>query len=112
MKIFALLLVVAATGCAQSSGAMKMGPDTYTISTHAAPALGGESGAKNRSLTEANTYCESMGKNIVVTSMETKQSTHLPGGTADITFMCLADGDPDLQRPQYEPAADLVVETR
>ena len=32
--------------CAQSSGVLKLGPDTYSVSVHAAPARGGEVGAR------------------------------------------------------------------
>lgn len=109
---YSILLIVGLSGCAQSSGVLKMGPDTYTVSTHAAPARGGTSGAKSLSLTEANQYCAGMGKEIYVTNIETRPSSHLPGGTADVTFRCLAKGDPELQRPDYEPAADLVIENR
>lgn len=112
MKKIVVFAVLVLTGCAQSSGVLKMGPDTYTVSTHAAPARGGTSGAKSLSLTEANQYCAGMGKEIFVTHVETRASEHLPGGTADVTFRCLAEGDPELQRPDYEPAADLVVESR
>ena len=34
------------TGCAASSGVLKMGLDTYTISASASPARGGVAGAK------------------------------------------------------------------
>jgi len=112
MKINFLLLLPLLTACAQSSGVMKMGPDTYTVSTHAAPARGGESGAKRLSLTEANQYCDAQGKEILVTNIESGSSSHLPGGTVDITFRCLTKDDPELQRPSYEKAADIVVETR
>lgn len=39
---YAVAAALALAGCAQSSGAMKMGPDTYSVSVHAAPVLGGE----------------------------------------------------------------------
>ena len=42
-----LLVLRLMSACAQSSGVMKLGPDTYTVSVHAAPARGGESGAKH-----------------------------------------------------------------
>lgn len=100
------------TACAQSSGALKMGPDTYSLSVHAAPARGGESGARNLALTEANAKCESEGKEIVVTNISSGRSTHLPGGTVEVTFRCLAKGDPDLQRPVYRTAPTTVIEDR
>lgn len=89
-----------------------MGPDTYTISVHAAPARGGEAGARNLALTEANERCSTEGREIMVTNIASGRSSHLPGGTVDVTFRCLAKGDPDLQRPVYRAAPAAVIEDR
>ena len=89
------------SACAQSSGVLKLGPDTYTVSVHAAPARGGESGARNLALTEANTHCQSQNREILVTSLHSGPSTHFPGGTVEVTFRCLEKNDPELQRPIY-----------
>ena len=107
-----LPLVLLLSACAQSSGALKMGPDTYSLSVHAAPVRGGEPGARNLALSEANTKCESEGKEILVTNIASGRSTHLPGGTVEVTFRCLAKGDPDLQRPTYRTAPTSVIEDR
>jgi hypothetical protein len=89
-----------------------MGPDTYSVSVHAAPARGGEAGARNLALTEANQKCAAESKEIVVTNITSGPSTHFPGGTVDVTFRCLAEGDPDLQRPEYRTAPSAVIEDR
>lgn len=89
-----------------------MGPDTYSVSVHAAPARGGESGARNLALTEANTKCTGEGKEILVTNISSGRSSHLPGGTVEVTFQCLSKGDPDLQRPTYRSAPTTVIEDR
>jgi hypothetical protein len=113
MKNISLLFVpVLLVACAQSSGVLKMGPDTYSVSVHAAPARGGESGARNLALTEANTKCAGEGKEILVTNISSGRSTHFPGGTVEVTFRCLAKGDPDLQRPTYRAAPTAVIEDR
>lgn len=100
------------SACAQSSGVLKMGPDTYSVSVHAAPVRGGESGARNLALSEANARCAGEGKEIIVTNISSGRSTHLPGGTVDVTFQCLSKGDPDLQRPSYRSAPSAVIEDR
>lgn len=100
------------SACAQSSGVLKMGPDTYSVSVHAAPARGGEAGARNLALTEANQKCAAEGKEIVVTNIASGRSTHFPGGTVDVTFRCLAKGDRDLQRPEYRTVPSAVIEDR
>lgn len=107
-----LIISTLLTGCAQSSGVLKMGPDTYSVSVHAAPARGGESGARNLALTEANGKCAAEGKEILVTNISSGRSTHLPGGTVEVTFQCLRKGDADLQRPTYRAAPTTVIEVR
>jgi len=111
-KLIALFIMILLTACAQSSGVLKMGPDTYSLSVHAAPARGGESGARNIALTEANAKCASEDKEIIVTNISSGRSTHLPGGTVEVTFRCLSKGDPDLQRPIYRTAPTTVIEDR
>ncbi len=108
----ACLLAIALCACAQSSGVLKMGPDTYSVSVHAAPARGGQVGARNIALTDAGNYCTGMGKEILVTNTSSGASSHFPGGTVEITFRCLSKGDPDLQRPDYRSVPTTVIEDR
>lgn len=112
MKFLLLLVPVFLTACAQSSGVLKMGPDTYSVSVHAAPARGGESGARKLAITEANAKCAEEAKEILVTNISSGRSSHFPGGTVEITFQCLAKNDPDLQRPTYRSAPTATIEDR
>lgn len=112
MKNLSMLVVpILLTACAQTSGVMKMGPDTYSISVDASFARGGESGARNIALTAANEKCSAEGKEIFVTNISSGGSRH-PGGNAEITFQCLAKGDPDLRRPSYRDVPTTVIEDR
>lgn len=99
-------------GCAQSSGVLKMGPDTYTVSAAAAPARGGSSEARKIALTEANQHCAQMGKEILVTNVGTATTNIYGAGSAEVTFRCLTKGDPELQRPEYRRPPDAVIEDR
>lgn len=113
MKTLAVLTISSLlVACVQSSGIVKMGPDTYSVSVHAAPVRGGESGARNLALTEANDRCIAEGKEILVTNIVSGPSSHFPGGTVDVTFRCLPKGDPELQRPKYRSAPSTVIEDR
>lgn len=113
MKILIVIITLLMTvGCIQSSGALKMGPDTYSISVHAAPIQGGMSGSKKRAVNEANAFCTAMGKEIFVSKSGSQPSSHLPGGTTDITFMCLDKKDVELKRPKYRNEADIIIENR
>jgi hypothetical protein len=109
ISVFAIVLF---SGCAQSSGVLTLGPDTYTVSVHAAPARGGESGARNLALSEANVHCQSQDREIMVTNLSSGPSSHFPGGTVEVTFRCLERGDPELQRPTFRKAPDITIEDR
>ena len=82
--------------CAQSSGVLKMGPDTFSVSAAAAPARGGSSEARKIALTEANQYCAQIGKEIIVTNVGTATTNIYGAGSAEVTFRCLDKGDLEL----------------
>lgn len=106
MKIIFIVVALSLTGCAQSTGAMKMGPDTYSVTADAL----GTSNARQTALSEANNHCHAMGREILVTN--TNAGKDRARSVYGVTFKCLPLGDPDLQRPNYEAAADIVVESR
>lgn len=112
LKPLTLLPIALLAGCAQSSGVLKMGPDTYSVSVHAAPARGGASGARRIAMAEANEACAAQGREILVQNITSGASSHLPGGTVDVMFQCLNQNDPGLQRPVYSPTPDVVIEKR
>ena len=53
-RLIAISASILLMACAQSSGVLKMGPDTYSVSASADPARGGYSEARKLALTEAN----------------------------------------------------------
>ena len=95
-------------GCIQSSSVLKIGPDTYTVQIHAAPAAGGIAGATKHAIKEANEKCESLDKEILVANTTSGASTHLPGGTVKLTFYCLDNDDPRFKPPIYEQPSNNI----
>lgn len=91
---WSLLLSVA--GCADS-GPVKIGQDTYSISTKVP--FAGATGAKNQALQEASSYCASLHKEMMLVN-ETMNECMLHGGCgeAEVHFMCL-----DATDPRYKP---------
>jgi hypothetical protein len=51
------IICAALSGCQTSTGILPAGPNTYTLSKHTAPILGGSTTAEQQALTEANAYC-------------------------------------------------------
>ncbi len=76
-------------GCSTTSKVMEVGPDTYSVSSMAAPVRGGTGAARSNALGQANDHCRSLGKYIQVvdTSQETLNS--YGAGAADVVFRCV-----------------------
>jgi hypothetical protein len=100
-----LLFAVPLAGCI-SSGPMSVGPDTYMISDRAPPIAGGAMAAETNAVTEANAYCQSLGRQMVL------QSDQNGVTNSRIVFRCLLPGDPELKRPNLKPAPNVVIENR
>ena len=80
------------SGCkAPSSDVLKLGPDTYRISTNAPPVRGGSVEAKRIALSQATEICANSGKEAFVTNFKTSQNN------AEVYFRC-ADR-PKLKQP-------------
>ena len=83
---FALACAIAA-GCAWQSEALKIGDGIYQVSANASPARGAATGAREMALTNANNKCESLGKRIEVTDIES-QYAFPANSVVTITFKC------------------------
>jgi hypothetical protein len=95
MKTACFAFLALMTGCATSSGVLKMGPDTYSVSVSAAPARGGITGAKRMAYAEATQECEKQGKELLAVSEESGHDFPA-AGRVDLTFRCLDKNDPAL----------------
>ncbi len=104
-----ILISSSLVGCGlktYSSGVLPMGPDTFSVSADDLNA----STAKRAALSEAQSHCKAMGKEILVTN--TKTSRGEARTLYDVTFRCLSTGDPELARPTYETPPDVRIEDR
>jgi len=62
-------------------------------------------------LTDAAQHCAAMGREILVTNISTGTTNVSYGAVpASVTFRCLATGDPELTRPDYQRPADVRTE--
>jgi len=107
-------MVVLITGCAASTGILPAGPDTYTVTERFSAVRGGATEAQRVAMTESNDFCEHAGKKFFPLNM--KQEASLTGGTAQtgytVLFRCLLPDDPELKRPNFEQAPNIVIEKR
>jgi hypothetical protein len=107
-------VVVTLTACAASTGILPAGPDTYTVTERLAPIRGGGTEAQRVAMTEANAFCEKQGRRFLPLSMNDAGSLTNPYGPTGytVTFRCLAPGDPELARPQFERTPNMIIEQR
>jgi hypothetical protein len=98
--------------CSTSSGILPAGPDTYTLTEHRAPVLGGASEAQKSALTEANNFCTEKGRVFVPAMMQ--PGGHNPYGQTEygVTFRCLRPDDPAIAKFKLERSPDVVIEQR
>ena len=101
-------LALALVACTDT-GPIKIGPDTYTISTRVP--LGGPASAKGQALREANAFCSTHGREILLQHEQSSEcALHGGCGEAEIAFYCLEAGDPMLKRPQLRAEPNQRIE--
>lgn len=107
-----LALILTLPACTQGTGILPAGPDTYTVTEHRAPILGGASEAERVAMTEANDYCEHDGKKFFPLNMAEQPVVPAGGPGYSVTFRCLGPHDAELKRPIFQPAPNIVIEQR
>lgn len=102
------------TACSNSSGVVKIGQDTYTISTAASPGRGGVPAAKKIAYEEAAAECTRLGNLELLMLSEKTSSPSWTEGMAnmELYFRCLKPNDPEFQRQQIQQAPDKILEIR
>ena len=101
MTSFAVCLTSCGT-VSTSTGPLPIGPDTWRIS--AKDGIKGFGPSQALALKEANQFCSSLNKNILV--IGTKEIQPL---SSEVTFRCLKSGDAELVRPNLQPAPNSVI---
>ena len=103
------------TGCA-NSGPVPVGPDTYMIANTGAWSWSSGAALQGDLYREASAFCAASGKQIM-----TRDSRHNDSAMgfssfahAEVQFMCLDAGDPQLRRPnvRFKQAPTVVIENR
>jgi hypothetical protein len=107
------LSILAITACSNSSGVLKMGPDTFSIATEASFGKGGIPAAKKIAYQGAESECSKRGLEVFVLNERSVGTTFADGmAKAELIFRCLRADDPEFKRQRYEKAPDVVIENR
>ena len=96
-------------GCsaARVTQPLPVGPDTYTVS--ARTPHGGTASARDAALSAANQQCARLSKQLLVlkssSNIDLNENNEIAKDkdVVDLTFRCLAAGDPELARPNSQP---------
>ena len=109
-----LMILVFLTSCAQNSGIVTVGPDTFMVSRQAATGFTGMGTLKAQALEEARRFCSSSKKEVQVVNTTDSQPPYILGNfpRTEVQFMCLSTGDPELTRPKLGSRPDVVIENR
>lgn len=83
------VLASAVVGCANTSEAFKVGPNTYQVTARATWEFGGHAGAHAMALSAATQKCESMQKTLNVVNTQITGYDHFAGGMEILTFSCI-----------------------
>ena len=114
MKKITSLWFLFVMGCASNSGVLQLSPNTYTLSVGVAGTgsiSGNDTKAKRDALVQANDYCKSKNRQILVEN--TKMNSTYAGSTSDLIFKCITDEEAaSQQNTRYRKDADIVIEKR
>lgn len=110
-SLIATLLI---SGCAQKSGAIQIGPDTYMITNQAASGFSGLSTLKAEAFQDGAKFCAKSNKYLRVINTQQSSGPYVMGNFpyVEIQFMCLSKSDRELTRPKLRKSPDTVIEVR
>ena len=111
LKFTVIATIVVLAGCAATS-VSELGPDTYLVSKRAGSGFASTWGLTPKALDEAKGYCAKMNREMQVVRMSEQSGGPGRYPRADIQFMCLEEGDPELARPKLRKEPDTVIEVQ
>ena len=108
-KVLILGVVFTIAACSTTSDSTKdivpIGKDTYMVGRAGSIFVDSGSEVKAQLFKDANAFCISQGK--VIMPISTKQEDKIMGvsaASAELQFRCLNENDPELRRPNLQPA--------
>lgn len=110
MRKIMFVLCLMASGCA-SNEAVMIGKDTYMLSDSS---ITGNGQLKTNLFAQAGRFCASKSKLPMVVSSSSSDMFVGHPATAEITFRCLAESDPEWKRPaiRFSPTATVEIQQK
>ena len=107
----ALALLFILPSCVTSSEVVPFGKDTYMIEANGHWATPSERPVIY-AIKEANAYCAKMGKEFMPDHESEVSARGLQPASGQLIFRCLSKNDPDYQRTNMRPDANVIIENR
>ena len=71
MRIFPIAVIgIMLAACTTSTGVIPAGPNTYALTVRVSPIAGGSMAAQPKALASAQAYCQTQGREMMLTSSE------------------------------------------
>jgi hypothetical protein len=100
MKKTLLAFMAVLSGCAQVSPVMPTGNNSYMISVVSHSQF---SEAMVKANQQANAYCVSLGKKLVIDHMDTAGTQFMSSSSAKVQFSCYDENDPQYRHAVLRP---------
>ena len=107
--ILAIATPLVVAGCVSTTEIVPAGRDTFMVSTTANNIVSGQ--APIASAKAANQYCASRNQYMIIRRID-NVVPGLGSGMSTLVFSCVADTDPEYQRPNLRRDPSVVIEDR
>jgi len=101
--------ISALAGCVSTSQVLEVGRDTYSVSA-TADGYRTAASAREQAFNLGAQKCSQLGKHFMLLNESTARTRMGIDTTVSVTFRCLAADDPEYQRPEIQPAPNVVIE--
>lgn len=111
-KLVPYVLAVLAVGCATTSDVVPYGKDTYMLSSGDVWGGYSQGSLQVKAAQRASAFCADKGKVFVVRNTGGQGVQGWTSTSSTLIFSCVAESDPEYQRPNLRKEADTVIEDR
>lgn len=92
------------------SGPVPVGQDTYMLANTGAWSWSSGAAPSGDLFREADAFCRGQGRHLMPVGTNSNNGSFTDFAHASVQFRCLAEGDPELRRPNLKPAPNVRIE--